>query len=62
MEELEKIGEFNLYDRVRIKGTNITGNIVNIEDEKKCLVEYDAEFDKEEKIVYDHNVNELEKE
>lgn len=26
--EIEKIGEFNLYDRVRIKKTNITGNIV----------------------------------
>ena len=62
MEEIEKIGTFNLYDRVRIKGTKITGNIVNIYNEIDCLIEYDRQFDKKNCGVYDHNINELEKE
>ena len=62
IKEIKTIGKFNIYDRVRIKGTNITGNIVNIDDEYECLVEYDAKYDKEDKVVYTHNVNELEEE
>jgi len=62
MDELEKIGEFNLYDRVRIKGTNITGNIVLIHNVEDCEVEYDSEFQKDGNVIYTHNINELEKE
>lgn len=63
MDELKKIGEFNLYDRVRIKNTNITGNIVLIYDDKVCEIEYDAKFRKnDDEVIYMHNLNELEHE
>ena len=60
MEELKRIGPFNIYDRVRIKGTNITGTIVKIINEYNCEVEYYKENDSEKSIAYLHNVNELE--
>lgn len=62
MEEKIKIGDFNLYDRVRIKNKDITGNIVLIYDDKECEVEYDRQYDKEEKVVYTHNIKDLEHE
>lgn len=63
MDELQIIGDFNLYDRVRIKNTNITGNIVLIYDNKVCEIEYDAQFRKnDDEVIYMHNVNELEHE
>ena len=62
MKEIDKIGKFNLYDRVRIKGTNITGNIVSIYDDVDCEVEYDAQYDIKEEGIYTHNINELEEE
>ncbi len=63
MKELKKIGKFKLYDRVRIKNTNITGNIVLIYDDKVCEIEYDAQFRKnDDEVIYTHNINELEQE
>lgn len=63
MKELKKIGDFKLYDRVRIKNTNITGNIVLIYDDKVCEIEYDAQFRKnDDEVIYTHNINELEHE
>ena len=54
--EIQSIGSFKLYDRVRIKNTEITGNIVLIHNDKDCEVEYDTSD-----RLYTHNVNELEK-
>lgn len=62
MEEKTKIGEFNLYDRVKIKNKNVTGNIVLIYDEKECEVEYDSQYDTEGKVVYTHKLKDLEHE
>ena len=62
IKEIETIGKFNIYDRVKIKGTNITGNIVYIYDNVQCEIEYDAKYDKEDKVIYTHNINELEEE
>ena len=61
MEEIEKIGIFNLYDRVKIKNTNITGNIVLIHNDKECEIEYDKQFRGRHSVEL-HSINELEKE
>lgn len=61
-DEIEKIGDFNLYDRVRIKQTNITGNIVFIHDENDCEVELDDKFVEGDNITKTCDVNELEHE
>ena len=61
MKEIDKIGKFNLYDRVRIKNTDITGNIVLIYNERDCEIEYDRQFRKKHSTEL-HNINELEKE
>lgn len=61
MEIIEKIKDFELYDRVKIKGKNITGNIVNIINDELCDIEYDDEFANGNEFVFTHNVNELEK-
>ena len=60
--ELFVIGNFNLYERVQIKDTIITGNIVLIHDEEYCDVLYDDRFAKGNQYVFTHNINELEKE
>ena len=54
--EIQSIGSFKLYDRVRIKNTEIKGNIVLIHNEKDCEIEYDTSD-----RLHTHNVNELEK-
>ncbi len=56
VKEIQSIGNFKLYDRVRIKNTDIIGNIVLIYNEKDCEIEYDTSDQ-----LHTHNVNELEK-
>ena len=62
MKEIQKIGNFHIYDRIRIKDTKITGNIVLIYDDTECEIELDDEYCEGDIITKTCNVRCLEKE